>query len=293
MEKWINKDTTTLLLKCINNVLSILACSGLKGTAEQSRKSLHWRRQKMRRGKKTICSISHTLVWVYWQVYTLLGVLIHTPAYVFVRHRCTAADTLKNPRTKAEGIFSWNSMTYRCDLCEFVCKAPIWLLSYKDWMSYPSFSCKAGDMESKRDTGYHFHSALPLPICGWLCLFKICKCLPKEKGEKQQQGALRTLRGQRAHTIRSWFCHSAHRSLLPSPTPQLSSIAVQADVPPPVPNHTVFAFGEGSYSFFLREEKGVQSGQKQAQTASDRQTRRGRSCERIAASSLFFCIHSW
>lgn len=58
-------------------------------------------------------------------------------------------------------------------------------------------------------------------------------CQIERRGGKKQDitaGRVRTLHSRRARRIRSWFCCSAHRSLLDSPT-LLQSIAVQADVP--------------------------------------------------------------
>lgn len=58
-------------------------------------------------------------------------------------------------------------------------------------------------------------------------------CQRERRGKKKQDitaGRVRTLHSRRARRIRSWFCCSAHRSLLDSPT-LLQSIAVQADVP--------------------------------------------------------------
>lgn len=57
-------------------------------------------------------------------------------------------------------------------------------------------------------------------------------CQRERRGKKQDitAGRVRTLHSRRARRIRSWFCCSAHRSLLDSPT-LLQSIAVQADAP--------------------------------------------------------------
>lgn len=54
----------------------------------------------------------------------------HASSSVFVCYWCTAADTQKAQR-QSRCIFNWNSVTCRCDLCESVCKALIWFLSYR------------------------------------------------------------------------------------------------------------------------------------------------------------------
>lgn len=80
------------------------------------------------------------------------------------------------------------------------------------WMSYPSFSCKAEDMKSTvawtRMKSFSF--LLVLPVCGYLCLFNICKYSSNiKKSQQQQLSALRTLQSR----LRSWFCSSAPSSV--------------------------------------------------------------------------------
>ena len=161
-----------------------------------------------------------------------------------------------NRKDKAEAYLTGNSMTCRCDLCEFVCKAPIWFLSYKDWMSYPSFSCEAEKIWKaslgKRHWWNNFHS---VEHCQYVVSYaysryvNVCPRREKKGGGESYNSRARAVErsvSQWARGIRSWFCCSGSSQLLLStfPDSQHSSIAVQADVPALVANsYNFFAFG--------------------------------------------------
>lgn len=88
----------------------------------------------------------------------------------------------------------------------------------------------------EKHTGKGTDDIISIPPCGAAASYAYSRyvnvCQRERRGKKQDitAGRVRTLHSRRARRIRSWFCCSAHRSLLDSPT-LLQSIAVQADAP--------------------------------------------------------------